>query len=69
VFQRRPRNTYQLEPKKKFQPEPVYRILQHVVTHGLHNVFYDPEVIPELCMKMTADIRTRVKALNFDRWG
>lgn len=61
-------NSYQLESKNKFCPEKVERILHEVVAESVTvDTRYDAVESPKMALKLSADLRERVKDLQFDR--
>ncbi|XP_018910819.1 dynein light chain Tctex-type protein 2 isoform X2 [Bemisia tabaci] len=62
-------NSYQLESKNKFCPEKVERILHEVVAESVTvDTRYDAVESPKMALKLSADLRERVKDLQFDRY-
>ncbi|XP_060532925.1 uncharacterized protein LOC132705876 isoform X2 [Cylas formicarius] len=61
-------NTYRLEPDNPFNPEKVDKILREVLTEALENLTYDPEKCVAQAKWASMAIRSKVKALDFDRY-
>lgn len=60
-------NTYRLEPKKYFNAEEVFKIIQEIVQKECTGVAYDPVKCPPLAVNIAGQIRLKVKELEFDR--
>jgi len=59
-------NTYRMEPQNLFKTDLVDKIMKSVMNNRLDEVTYDAETT-KLCSDIAAEIRRRVKKLNFDR--
>ncbi|XP_013163052.1 PREDICTED: tctex1 domain-containing protein 2-like [Papilio xuthus] len=60
--------TYQLEPRKSFNPEDVRKILQQYIDSELQEVEYNEKVVPDLCNSLAENIRTAIKEQAYDRY-
>ncbi|XP_022201103.2 tctex1 domain-containing protein 1 isoform X2 [Nilaparvata lugens] len=61
-------NSYRLHSKNPFHTEKVEKILQDVMDERLNQLVYEPTVCTKLCVDLAADIRAKVKALQFERY-
>jgi hypothetical protein len=61
-------NTYRLEAKIPFKPDHVKQLIRTLIDKELDGIKYDPESCASLCLTLSADIRSRVKVLGYDRW-
>ncbi|XP_063220693.1 dynein light chain Tctex-type 5-B-like [Bacillus rossius redtenbacheri] len=61
-------NTYRLEPKIPLVPDRVAAVLKEVLDQGLGEARYDPDSCGDLATALSAEIRSRVKELLFDRY-
>lgn len=60
-------NTYRMEPQNPFKTDLVDKIMKSVMNNRLDEVAYDDAETTKLCSNIAAEIRRRVKKLNFDR--
>lgn len=60
-------NTYYMEPQNPFKTDLVDKIVGSVMNNRLDEIAYDDAEITKLCCDIAAEIRRRVKKLNFDR--
>jgi hypothetical protein len=60
-------NTYCLEAKNPFKPDHVKQVICALIDKELEGVKYDPATCPELCLTLSGELRSRVKALGYDR--
>ncbi|XP_026683843.1 uncharacterized protein LOC113469959 [Diaphorina citri] len=61
-------NTYRMSSLNPFQPDRVEKIVKEVVhSHLNETTQYDPETAKEISLTMTAELRDRVKQLEFER--
>ena len=69
---RRPRltfeNTYQLEPKVKFQASKVKEIIEDVLKNQLKDESYDPKSSRQFVKTLCEIIKGRVKELKYERY-
>ncbi|KAI5707959.1 hypothetical protein M8J76_007686 [Diaphorina citri] len=62
-------NTYRMSSLNPFQPDRVEKIVKEVVhSHLNETTQYDPETAKEISLTMTAELRDRVKQLEFERY-
>ena len=61
-------NTYQLEPKEKFQPSKVKEIIEDVLKNTLKDDAYDPKSCRQSVKTLCEIIKGRVKELKYDRY-
>ncbi|GLH12629.1 Uncharacterized protein GBIM_17345 [Gryllus bimaculatus] len=62
-------NTFRLESQRPFRPERVTQLLEEVVTAELQAQAYDADECARRAVSLAGDIRARVKALDYDRYG
>jgi hypothetical protein len=60
-------NTYRLEAKNPFKPDRVNQVIRALIDKELDGVIYDPETCAELCLTLSAELKSRVKLLVYDR--
>jgi hypothetical protein len=60
-------NTYRLEAKTPFKPDHVKQMICTLIDKELDGVKYDPETCVKLCLTLSAELRSRVKILEYDR--
>ncbi|XP_028049264.2 tctex1 domain-containing protein 3 [Monomorium pharaonis] len=60
-------NTYRMEPQNSFKIDLVDKIVRSVMNNRLDEIMYDDAEAVKLCGDIAAEIRRRVKKLNFDR--
>jgi hypothetical protein len=60
-------NTYRLEAKNRFKPDRVNQVIRALIDKELDGVMYDPETCAKLCMTLSAELKSRVKLLEYDR--
>ncbi|XP_011157246.1 dynein light chain Tctex-type protein 2 [Solenopsis invicta] len=60
-------NTYRMEPRNPFKTDQVDKIVKSVMNYRLDEVTYDDAEATKLCSDIAAEIRRRVKKLEFDR--
>jgi hypothetical protein len=60
-------NTYRLEAKTPFQPDHVKQLIRTLIDKELDGVKYDPESCARLCLTLSAELRSKVKVLGYDR--
>ena len=61
-------NTYRLEAKNPFKPDCVKHVIRSLIDKELDGVMYDPETCAQLCLTLSAELKSRVKLLGYDRW-
>ena len=61
-------NTYRLEAKNPFKPDRVNQVIRALIDKELDGVIYDPETCAQLCLTLSAELKSRVKLLGYDRW-
>ena len=61
-------NTYQLEPKEKFQASKVREIIEDVLKTTLKDETYDPKSCRQFVKTLCEIIKGRVKELKFERY-
>ena len=61
-------NTYQLEPKKKFQSDKVKAIVDSVLESQLKDETYDPKACKQTSLTLCEIIKSRVKELDYERY-
>ncbi|XP_076651241.1 dynein light chain Tctex-type 5 isoform X2 [Halictus rubicundus] len=61
-------NTYRLEAYNPFKVDPVDKIVQTTMNNKLEDISYDPTTCLKACESIAADIRSKIKNLNFDRY-
>lgn len=57
-----------MEPQNPFKIDLVDKIVKSVMNNRLDEIAYDDAEATKLCGDIAAEIRRRVKKLNFDRW-
>jgi len=60
-------NSYCLEAKNPFKPDRVNEVIRTLIDKELENIKYDPAICCKLCLSLSGELRTRVKALGYDR--
>jgi len=60
-------NTYRLGAKKPFKPNRVKQVIRALIDKELDGVMYDPETCAQLCLTLSAELKSRVKHLGYDR--
>lgn len=60
--------TYKMEPDMKFSAKSVEEIIKDTLNRRLQDYKYDSEQTPSFGKILSADIKERVKRLNFDRY-
>ncbi|XP_018372416.1 PREDICTED: LOW QUALITY PROTEIN: tctex1 domain-containing protein 1-A-like [Trachymyrmex cornetzi] len=60
-------NSYRMQPQNSFKIDLVDKIVKSVMNNRLDEVAYDDAEATKLCGDIAAEIRRRVKKLNFDR--
>lgn len=60
-------NSYRMEPQNLFKTDRVDKIVRTVMNDRLDEFTYDDANAIKLCCDIAADVRRRVKKLNFDR--
>ncbi|XP_014244953.1 tctex1 domain-containing protein 1-like [Cimex lectularius] len=60
--------TFRLESRNPFRTQTVYKIMEEIILEGMDGFYYNPKEAAELCKKFSSEIRTKVKALNFERY-
>lgn len=60
-------NSYHMEPQNPFKIDLVDKIVRSVMNNRLDEIAYDDAETAKLCGDIAAEIRRRVKKLNFDR--
>jgi hypothetical protein len=60
-------NTYRLEAKNPFKPDRVNQVIRALIDKELDGVIYDPETCAQLCLTLSAELKSRVKLLGYDR--
>ncbi|XP_011699413.1 PREDICTED: tctex1 domain-containing protein 3-like [Wasmannia auropunctata] len=60
-------NNYRTEPQNPFKTDLVDKIVKSVMNNRLDEIAYDDAEAVKLCGDIAAEIRRRVKKLNFDR--
>jgi len=60
-------NTYRLEAKNPFKPDRVTQVIRALIDKELDGVMYDPETCAQLCLTLSAELKSRVKLLGYDR--
>ena len=72
THKRKPRltyeNTYQLEPKKRFQACKAKEIIEDVLKNNLKDEAYDPNSCRQFGKTLCEIIKGRVKELNYERY-
>lgn len=61
-------NTYQLEPKEKFQASKVREIIEDVLKSTLKDDAYDPKACRQSVKTLCEIIKGRVKELKYERY-
>ncbi len=61
-------NTYQLEPKKKFQSDKVKAIIDDVLESHLKDEKYDPKASTQTSLTLSEIIKSRVKDLEYESY-
>ncbi|XP_075214928.1 dynein light chain Tctex-type 5-like [Lycorma delicatula] len=62
-------NSYRLDSKNPFRKESVYMIIRDVFKLSeMDEMVYEPGAISKLCVQLASEIRTKVKALGFERY-
>ena len=61
-------NTYQLEPKKKFQSDKVKAIIDSVLESQLKDEAYEPNACKQWVLTLSEIIKSRVKELEYERY-
>lgn len=61
-------NTYRLEAKNPFKPDRVNQVIRTLIDKELDGVMYDPEICTKLCLALSAELKSRVQLLGYDRW-
>ncbi|KAL6260332.1 hypothetical protein P5V15_007863 [Pogonomyrmex californicus] len=61
-------NNYRMDPQNPFKIDLVDKIVKSVMNNRLDEFAYDDAEIAKLCGDIAAEIRRRVKKLNFDRY-
>lgn len=61
-------NTYRLEAKNPFKPDRVNQVIRALIDKELDGITYDPEICAQLCLTLSAELKSRVKLLGYDRW-
>ncbi|XP_073999510.1 dynein light chain Tctex-type 5-like isoform X2 [Rhodnius prolixus] len=64
----RKRNTHRLDSRNPFRADPVYRIIEEIMTDSLESFYYNPDESVALCIELSAKIRAKLKLLNYDRY-
>lgn len=67
VLQMKLRNRHKLDAKNPFKPNQVNKILEDIITQGVSQFYYNHQEASQLCQELASQIRTKVKALNYDR--
>ncbi|XP_014471578.1 PREDICTED: tctex1 domain-containing protein 1-like [Dinoponera quadriceps] len=62
-------NTYRTEPRNPFKIDQVDKIVKSVMNNRLEELTYDDAECVKLCGDIAAEIRRRVKKLNFNRYS
>ncbi|XP_012058656.1 PREDICTED: tctex1 domain-containing protein 1-like [Atta cephalotes] len=60
-------NSYRMQPQNPFKIDLVEKIVKSVMNNRLDEIAYDNAEAIKLCGDIAAEIRRRVKKLNFDR--
>ncbi|KAL0110569.1 hypothetical protein PUN28_013869 [Cardiocondyla obscurior] len=60
-------NSYRMEPQNPFKIDLVDKIVKSVMNNRFDEITYDNAEVIKLCNDIAAEIRRRVKKLNFDR--
>ena len=60
-------NTYRLESKHPFSVDRVNKLIQTLLDKELENVKYEPTHCAKLCMNLSAELKSKVKEMGFDR--
>lgn len=61
-------NTYQLEPKRKFEAGKVKAIIDNVLSEQLKEEKYDPKASRQMTLTLAEIIKSSVKELNYERY-
>ncbi|XP_031837254.1 dynein light chain Tctex-type 5 [Nomia melanderi] len=61
-------NTYRLEAHNPFKIDPVDRIVETTMINKLEDISYDATTCPQVCKSVAADIKEKIRKLNFDRY-
>ncbi|XP_076441147.1 uncharacterized protein LOC143280398 [Babylonia areolata] len=60
--------TYRLEPRRKFRPSEVEKMLEKVVGERMNKFHYSARLCANMCKALGDDIKEAVKGMNFDRY-
>jgi hypothetical protein len=60
-------NTYCLEAKNPFKPDHVNQVIRALIDKELDGIIYDPNTCAQLCLTLSAELKSRVKLLGYDR--
>ena len=61
-------NSYHMEPPRRFQADPINTMLHEMLVEALQSEVYEPITCSTLCKSLTQEIKTKVKALNYQRY-
>ncbi|KAL4237013.1 hypothetical protein ACF0H5_005397 [Mactra antiquata] len=60
--------SYRMEPKRKFKPEEVEKVIQSIVDQRMQGFKYHPKFCPNMCKILTDELKDGVKKLRYDRY-
>lgn len=60
--------SYRMEPKRKFNPEEVEKIIQSVIDQRMSGFKYHPKFCSNMCKILSDELKDNVKKLRYDRY-